>query len=506
MNRVEELTLKLADRLLTDEESRELDGLVTADRAAARDCIALLSLDAELRGELRQIDVATRTMGALQLERTRSLQRSVMGEIRRGTARRAAARRTVLPSGPRYPSRSRPLPILPLGLAAALVLGLGLLAVRFAPRLVAPRSDGLARIERASPGATIRRGRVDLSAAPGAALRAGDTLVTRTGQTLTLSYGGEDTRVALHADTTLRLDDATRGKALFLAAGELAATVATQPADKPMVLTTAHARAVVAGTALQLAAGPDRTRLDVLAGRVQFTHLQRQTAIWVAAGQYAVAAKDMPFVARPLARSGQLDLDFTQATSYGDGSWEALGPSVLRQTKVSRLRGDRAPGPTSNYLAPARSEGSLRMTADVRLLGVTPDRRPGTGAWGFGFTLVFANETIEFRTLQNSAAGSHVSLRAAPGPSPQYLPSDTFQPLDTAVFQHGQDGTFHLKLHVDRQKDGSATMQGKIWAQGPEPVAWMVATQIPALAPLTRAGPQTVRCAAEFSRIEIHTD
>jgi len=65
MTRIEELTLKMLEGMISEEEMNELDWTVASDPAAARKHIALLELEATLRGMRTNVDVVGRVMGQL---------------------------------------------------------------------------------------------------------------------------------------------------------------------------------------------------------------------------------------------------------------------------------------------------------------------------------------------------------------------------------------------------------------------------------------------------------
>jgi hypothetical protein len=69
--------------------------------------------------------------------------------------------------------------------------------------------------------------------------------------------------------TRITLPATTAGKRLEIAVGELAANVAVQPTDRPMVFSTPHADAIVRGTELYLHVAAGDTRLEVAEGKVE---------------------------------------------------------------------------------------------------------------------------------------------------------------------------------------------------------------------------------------------
>jgi ferric-dicitrate binding protein FerR (iron transport regulator) len=86
-----------------------------------------------------------------------------------------------------------------------------------------------------------------------------------------------------------RLEDSENGKLILFTRGSLAATVALQPAGKPLLFTTPHGEARVLGTVLRLKVDADPkkgTRLDVDQGKVELRDGGGRSAL-VEAGYYA---------------------------------------------------------------------------------------------------------------------------------------------------------------------------------------------------------------------------
>ncbi len=118
------------------------------------------------------------------------------------------------------------------------------------------------------------------------------------------------TRLELNIDTSVRLlvsqgDEAegigAGGKKVFLIAGVLAADVAKQPAGRPMILSTPHARVKVLGTRFISTSAADATRIELEEGQVQVTRKSDGQTINVKPGSFAVATRAGGlFVPKPL--------------------------------------------------------------------------------------------------------------------------------------------------------------------------------------------------------------
>ncbi len=108
----------------------------------------------------------------------------------------------------------------------------------------------------------------------------------------------DGTRLEMEGETWVReFFDPSRppAKRVILAQGTLAAEVARQPADRPMVFATPHAEARVMGTSLRLTVEPSMTLLEVREGKVRLAREGR--TLDLGPGQYAMAGPGLPFSA-----------------------------------------------------------------------------------------------------------------------------------------------------------------------------------------------------------------
>jgi hypothetical protein len=128
----------------------------------------------------------------------------------------------------------------------------------------------------------------------GLELFAGDRIETKKGERVVIGYPNEKTTITAGSgdqDTAVRIGDTKKGKRLHLEKGILDASVDPQPADRRMIVTTAHAKAEVVGTEFGLVAESTATRIDVFEGLVRFTRLADGSSIDVTAGQFALAGE-----------------------------------------------------------------------------------------------------------------------------------------------------------------------------------------------------------------------
>ncbi len=292
----------------------------------------------------------------------------------------------------------------------------------------------------------------------------------------------DQTRLELGADTTvLRLVDPKdkAKKDVLLERGTLLADVTKQPADKPMWVRSTAAEVKVVGTRFLLAAEGSSARVQVEEGVVRFRHVARKMEVDVRSGFQATVAPGAPFEAAPVPGGARyLEIDLSAGTPEGDGDWYAEG-RVLRQRKVSR---DPASGMSTNLFRADAEEGVV-----IEALAEVAQVTPGSEAWGFGLAAVFQDRHVVLRSHQGTAGGSLFE----------------FKDVTAIPFEHGREGSYRVKLRIERRGEGMSILRGKIWQGDREPDGWMIEDELELRGPLTHVGFQTVRCACAFSAFKV---
>jgi WD40 repeat protein len=295
-----------------DAQFAELEQQLQSD-AAARDAYAtymnlhcelcgrfavegdIVGLEAELEKEFREGELADfrRTLGAESMHR----------EPRRSTLKRVFA----------------------MAIVVALVL-VGLFVWNNRSSQGVPSPDTLAQVRDLEGKVTIISSTDSTAARIGDALRPGDRLRTDEKNARAVLEYADGTTVEVHFDSAVQVPAAGDVR-LRLLAGSIEVDAAPQPAARPLVLATDHARYVVLGTQFRLYRNEDSTRLELNEGRVR---LERQEddrvveTVEVEAGSAAIASADAkPVEVVPLA-AGRARLHKTLAVSGQD---VALSPS-----------------------------------------------------------------------------------------------------------------------------------------------------------------------------------
>jgi ferric-dicitrate binding protein FerR (iron transport regulator) len=325
-------------------------------------------------------------------------------------------------------------------------------------------------------------------ARPGRAILEGQAILTEGPRSSVVVDYPDHTRLEIGGDAVVRrlTDEKDRSRKLVtLERGALVADVAKQPAGKAMLLRTTQAEVAVLGTRFTLAAEAEATRLQVEEGAVNFTRIEDKKTIQVRSGFYAVASPGKPLDPAPLPGGVRyLDIDLSGGVTSGDGEWTVEGRTV-RQRRVSRL----AEGGASAILCRAESEekDSLVLEAVVEVDQATPDTAIDRGTWGFGLEALFRDRTVVLRSSQGPEG---TSVFEFPG-------------ISAIPFEHGREGTYRLKLSIERRRGAEAVLRGKIWQGDREPDGWMIENVFDLDGPLTQVGLQTVRCACNFSSFKV---
>ena len=123
----------------------------------------------------------------------------------------------------------------------------------------------------------------------GQSLRPDDGLIVPDEGSISLTWQ-DGTRVQLGGGTQISLPVTSAGKRVSVDVGDVAASVAPQPASRPMIFTTPHANAIVRGTELYLHVQPGDTRLEVMEGKVELIEHDTQHAQPVQSFQEATAS------------------------------------------------------------------------------------------------------------------------------------------------------------------------------------------------------------------------
>jgi hypothetical protein len=160
------------------------------------------------------------------------------------------------------------------------------------------------------------------SPAAGYRLRTGDEVLVPANAFAVVAYEGEATRIRAGGGTHLVFGAVDEGKQLTLVSGSISATVAPQPKDDPMSITTPHAIATVLGTEFSLSVLSNASRLDVVEGSVRLERREDEKAIVVPAGFYAMTGAGIELATRSLLPEPWSSQDIGLTGRSGHAKWE----------------------------------------------------------------------------------------------------------------------------------------------------------------------------------------
>lgn len=301
LSRFDELVSCYLDEGLTGTEAAELAALLSEPLLAAR-FLEMTRLNSEIAGLLSAPvpDAAMVELVRADIEKALTTPQSSTG----GRLRIADRTQPHVDSPPARVPALRPPPtrrksaVRALAWAAVLLLLAGLAAVfvfNGAQRLAAPAItsvQGDARLVGPSGERALRAGE---------SWRHGETLKTVGPNSAVTVTCHDGTRLDFGGNSVAVNQSTKEGRRVELEHGAAQGVIKKQFAHHPFTFATADAEAIVVGTTLRFAAGGHHTRLDVTEGEVRFRRRHDGAEIAVKAGQFAVVAPNVPFVAKPIA-------------------------------------------------------------------------------------------------------------------------------------------------------------------------------------------------------------
>lgn len=324
MERVDELTLKLLDQTIADDELSELAELTQmADRRKSMH--QLIELEAHLQS-IGRSSIAVQVVAQVQQERCDRVEAGVMQAVA-GSVPASAVDEPTNPS--RWDAWSGPL--LAVGVAA---LAACLLFVIFAGDPNGDLDEVLAQLDPHGSIVTIvdadGNPRIVQTTESPLTLHANETVeTTQAIDTAEIVYA-DGTKIELLGETRVRLTQRQdRSKELIILSGLVQADVSPQPPGKPLRIVTQTATLEVLGTTLGVEVRNASTRLGVATGRVAMTRKADGQRVEVQAGRFATATQSAqePLQSHP----------FPELSAEWSEDFEAGAPAGWRTGELVKL-------------------------------------------------------------------------------------------------------------------------------------------------------------------------
>ncbi len=382
MSRCDELSARLLDGILTDAEWAELEALLAADPVAAADHLALLELEAALRGLRTDFDLSESTLVRVKDTLSEQTTRAVLAEIASRQPPRWLARPQ--PAAPPTSRRPRLLtgPAAGLAVAAALLVGLWLGSTRgpvppaeepAAPALeVARLTQAVGAVELLSPFGEVRPAR------EGGEVPAGHTLRTVGSDSLARVELPDQSLVEIEADSVVRFDagfDAgngtqTRKPRLFLEAGQLTAAVSDRAAAPPLVIGTGVADVLgKTGIFVVSSASPESALVDIKAGRVEVIRRDLSRPLPIDGGSAFFKTGLVKAVIEPGLRTERTPDRSLAFPGAREAVFSPDGKEVWIASSRQLTRWTRDGGTADLSLSPRRNDGPAVFAPDRSVLG-----------------------------------------------------------------------------------------------------------------------------------------
>ncbi|MCE9568147.1 MAG: FecR domain-containing protein [Planctomycetes bacterium] len=369
MNRIDELTDRLIDGTLTDAEGTELESLIGADPSARDRYLALLNVEAALRGLRTDLDLAAATVRRIEAERAERTATTVMAEIADSPA----------PKWSRRSSSRRWRWAVVTAIAAALLVGVWLLNP--APNNPAPPANpgvtktDVARIRTLSGSVEILNLGESVATTADQSLVLGQTVRTVGEDSVAVLEFPDGTRLELQPDTTVRFtavgDENGTPRKLFLVNGQLTAVVT---GGRTVVGTGAADVVARNGSFSMGTSGPESVRVEPRDGDVQVVRGEPAKPMSLSPGHAAFVRDEItPIHIEPRFRidtTPRNRLDFPGASTVafaaeGQEVWAGSARQLVRWRIGSEGRGTGVQ--RELFTPPVKNDGYLAV--------ITPDRR-----------------------------------------------------------------------------------------------------------------------------------
>lgn len=320
MTRIEELTLKLLEGMISEEEISELEWSVASDKAAAQKHLALLELESSLRGLRTNLDVVGRVMGGLMNAATeaeaaepadpleamaRAADPSFESDESLPDVFDAPPSESAHPTHRRRSRRRKGLPpIMYVLLVLSTALVIAAYFIRKELQTPPPVPVNQARVVAAEGPFNVIRDGTTYKGEVGSLLNPGNVIRTSPGSVVTFEYDPAHA-VKLFAEAEVRIEGTATGvapaaRAIVVRQGSLELTALADTELPHIAVSTPHARIAPIAARYDLAVRDERTTLDMFRGRGDITRSLDNAALQVGTDERVIVEKGLPLVATPI--------------------------------------------------------------------------------------------------------------------------------------------------------------------------------------------------------------
>ncbi|MFC1479505.1 FecR domain-containing protein [Planctomycetota bacterium] len=297
------------DDSLSKEQAQELLSLIRDDAEFKREFAQSL----RIKGLIESLDSADGSMDAVET--------IVMNALGPAETKNRFESRIMKRLGTKKISRKKWWMPLAAALAACLVIAAGAYLYNLHQMSQIP---GLikAKFTEVQGDVNIERGEKSLPARKGMEIISGDSIKTGNDGKASVKYRGEKSTVDISEKSQLEFQEQNGAKRIQLHKGVINCSIAPQPEEKSIKLSTPHAEAEVIGTSFKLTVQENLSRLDVFKGRIRFAEKTEGLEETASSGQYIIAGLGVLMGPVPVQMHDVSAIDYTFCWTIGKkGLW-----------------------------------------------------------------------------------------------------------------------------------------------------------------------------------------
>jgi ferric-dicitrate binding protein FerR (iron transport regulator) len=331
-----------------------------------------------------------------------------------------------------------------IGSAAAILLVAGLIEFLSPPAQPGDVPRVIATLEQVSGNVRVTSADAQTPAIDSPTeIRSGDTVRTQGGLSSAVLVYPDGTRLSLVGNTSLTASERDR-KSIVLHGGTMFGAVSSQPADRPLLVTTPQDSVQVLGTRFSLDATRLETDLRVSEGRVRLTRLQDGKSVEVPAGRRVVSSAASALVVEAIPNTpDEWSEDFEEGLpeDWGGGKFVAADLPAGSQGAVRATRDGESPDSVAIASQDQWTSGLFTVHDDTQLHFTLKMQDPG---W-FNILILTRTAAGDPPTFAGNYIYDQQSWFGAPGEwGTVSIPLKSFRPLPPS--QEGFEGVMPFQI------------------------------------------------------------